>query len=101
MTRIETTGYIIQDDDGMAIYGIGKTVDEAWEEVVDENAPFFDRRGEPISNEEAFETQFKVYPATAALMAQVEDEGGAISWVTNDDIAMTDEEWEEMEEAAE
>jgi len=74
------TGYMIQDIQGTAIYGIGSTVNDAWAEVVRDAGPFFDAYGEEIPDEDAFATQFKAFGASAALMAQVEAEGGAISW---------------------
>lgn len=78
--RPTAAGYMIQDIQGNLIFGIGSTVDEAWAMVVDGAGPFHDGYGNEISDEEAFCTQFKAYGASAALMAQVEAEGGAISW---------------------
>ena len=79
-TMIEAAGYMIQDNQGNAIYGIGATVDEAWAMVVDGVGTFFDAYGNDIPADQAYETQFKSYGASAALMAQVKAEGGAIAW---------------------
>ena len=80
MDRPMAAGYMIQDTQGTAIYGIGASVDEAWAEVVRDAGPFFDSHGEEIPDEEAFATYFRAFGASAALMAQVEAEGGDISW---------------------
>lgn len=92
------TGYIIQDKQGYAIYGIGATVDEAWAQVVADVGPFFDAYGNEKADEEAFTEDFKVYGATAALIAQVKDYGGAIAWSVVDGIACTTEEAETVDE---
>ena len=81
MTKmIEAAGYMIQDIQGNAIFGIGLTVDEAWAMVVDGVGAFFDAYGNDIPADQAYETQFKAYGVSAALMAQVNAEGGAIAW---------------------
>lgn len=77
---LESVGYMIQDIQGNAIYGIGTTVDDAWEMVVDSVGTFFDSYGNVIPTDQAYETQFKTYGATAGLMAQVMTDGGNISW---------------------
>lgn len=77
---IEAAGYMIQDNQGNAIFGIGATVDEAWAMVVDGVGTFFDAYGNDILADQAYETQFKTYGASAALMAQVKAEGGEIAW---------------------
>lgn len=79
-TMIEAAGYMIQDKQGNAIYGIGQTVDEAWAMVVDGVGTFFDAYGNDIPADQAYETQFKAYGASAALIAQVKAQGGAIAW---------------------
>ena len=81
MTNIPmAAGYMIQDIQGNLIFGIGSTVDEAWAMVVDGAGPFYDADGDEIDDEVALATQFKVYGASAALMEQVEADGGAIAW---------------------
>lgn len=90
MTKtIEAAGYMIQDNDGRAIYGIGSTADEAWAQVVDGVGTFFDSHGNDIPSDQARQTQFKTRRASAALMAQVEAEGGAISWGVVRGVACT------------
>ncbi len=78
--KIEAAGYMIQDIQGNAIFGIGETVDEAWAMVLDGVGTFHDAYGNDIAPDEACETQFKTYGATAALMAQVKAQGGDIAW---------------------
>lgn len=88
MTNITAAGYMIQDKQGYAIHGIGATVDEAWAEVVANAGPFTNSAGDEITADEAFK-DFKVYGATAALIAQVKDEGGAIAWDVIGGVACT------------
>lgn len=78
--KIEASGYIIQDKQGNAIYGTGSTVVEAWAQVVAEAGPFMDAYGNEKDDERAFVEDFKAYGATAALIAKVKTEGGAIAW---------------------
>jgi hypothetical protein len=90
MNLLHTAGYMIQDAQGNAIYGIGSTVNEAWEMVADVvGSTFFDAYGDPIPADHAYATQFKTYGATAALITQVQAEGGAIAWGVVDGIACT------------
>jgi hypothetical protein len=64
------TGYMIQDKQGNAIFGIGETVDEAWAQVVDEAGPFFDINGDEKPADVAFAEDFRVYGATAQVDAR-------------------------------
>lgn len=82
-------GYIIQDKQGNAIYGVGETVDEAWAEVCAEAGPFFDAHGNEKDDETAFTEDFRVYGATADLIQRVKDHGGAITWEIVDGVACT------------
>lgn len=86
-----TAGFIIEDKDGLAIYGAARTEDEAWAQTVDGVGVFHDAQGEDISPEEA-RGQFVTHPATQALIDQVDEEGGAIYWVIMDGIACTEDE---------
>ena len=95
MTDLEAAGYIIQDKQGNAIYGAGATVDEAWQQVIDGCAPFFDAYGNEIDEGEAFTRNFKTYGATAALLAKVEAEGGDIAWDIVRGVACTREQGEQ------
>jgi hypothetical protein len=77
---IKAVGYMIQDKQGNAIFGVGETVEEAWQQVVNGAGNFIDAYGDHISSDEAFLTQFRVYGATAALIDEVQTQGGDISW---------------------
>jgi hypothetical protein len=92
MTNITATGYIIQDVQGYAIYGVGASVDEAWADVVDAVGQFFDAYGNTIPEDDAYLTQFRTYGATAALMEHVRAYGGATTWDIVDGVACTPEE---------
>ncbi len=89
-----TTGYIVQDTDGIAIHGIGETPDEAWAETVDGIRTFFDAEGAEVGQEIARTTQFETYPATPALLAEVAERGGAIAWDVLGGIAHSPQEIE-------
>lgn len=93
MTNLNSVGYAIADKTGEAIWGIGATVDEAWAMVVDGAGHFEDAHGNTIDPDVAFERHFRVYGATAALLAQVNDKGGALVWHVADGVACTDEEF--------
>lgn len=90
-----TAGYIIQDKQGIAIFGYGETVDEAWAMVRDGAGPFTDAYGEPKDDERAFAEDFRTFGATAALIAKVKAEGGAIEWDHVRGVACTREEGDE------
>lgn len=93
-TEMKSTGFIFQDTSDYAIFGAGSTEAEAWAQVVDGVGQFHDFAGNDTTADDARETQFSCYPATAALLAQVEDEGGAIAWGVVDGIACTIDEEE-------
>lgn len=97
MTSIIAAGYMIQDKQGTAIFGIGATVDEAWAQVVDGAGPFFDSYGNEKADDDAFVEDFRAYGATAALIAKVEAEGGAIAWDVIYGVACTIQEAESVE----
>jgi hypothetical protein len=86
---IVSKGFIVQDKEGLVIYGIGKTIDDAWAEVVTGVGSFLDACGNAIAPQIARETQFSTYPATSALIAEVKAKGGAISWEIVENIACT------------
>lgn len=88
-------GYAIKDIQGYAIYGTGLTVDAAWAEVVDLCGPFRNAAGDDIDPDAAYETDFKTIGATAAMMAYVEANGGAVRWVEVNGVACTIDEAEE------
>ena len=74
-----SAGYVIYDSEETAIYGAGASVDDAWQQVMDLCDRPVDINGEPVSDDEWFE-DFRVRGTTAALIAQVESEGGNIAW---------------------
>ena len=77
--------YVIYDIEKTAIYGTGATIDGAWKQVMDLcDRPVNGLTGEPVSDDEWF-ARFKVMGATAALIAEVESEGGNIAWCYNTD----------------
>ncbi len=82
-----SAGFIIQDKQGNAIYGVGDTVDEAWAQVRAEAGPFFDAHGNEKDDETAFAEDFKAYGATADLIERVNQVGGAIAWEIVDGVA--------------
>ncbi|WP_304615821.1 hypothetical protein [Paracoccus sp. (in: a-proteobacteria)] len=87
MANYSAAGYMIQDIQGTAIYGVGATVDEAWQQVAALAGPFFDAYGELISDDQAYDTQFRAYGATADLIKEVQSCGGAIKWDVTQGIA--------------
>lgn len=93
MSKLNSVGYAIADKTGEAIFGIGTTVDEAWQMVVDDQGQFEDAYGNIIDPDVAFERNYKVYGATSALLAQVNKEGGALRWHVADGVACTNEEF--------
>lgn len=92
---MEIAGYIAQDRDGYAIAGIGDTAEAARADALSNVGPWEDRDGntvDPDHPEFGFDAKFTVLPATAALLAQVRAEGGAIGWSVVDGIACTRDE---------
>ena len=92
---MQAKGYMIQDNQGNAIFGVGESVTEAWRGVVRAMQSFTDAYGNTISSHEAYLTQFKVYGATAKLIAMVDALGGDISWRIVRGVACTVEEYEQ------
>lgn len=92
---VESVGYIIQDKQGNAIHGYGETVCDAWK-MVCAIGPFFDAYGNEIDESVSYETQFKTYGATADLINQVKEAGGAISWRIVQGVACTKDEAEQV-----
>ena len=94
MTTINSAGYVITDKENNVIYGHGASVDAAWAEVVmgarGDFGTNFD--GEPLTEEQAFEVHYNVHSASAALLARVDDAGGAISWDFVGRVACTPDE---------
>jgi hypothetical protein len=84
---LKIDGYIVADDD--AIYGIGAHAAEAWFDFMD----YMRMAGLQIVEDDDLypnqirATRFRTYPATDALIAAVERDGGAIEWCVRDGIA--------------
>ena len=98
-STMTAAGYVVVDNE--AIWGLGETADAAWADMVDGMS----RAGVSVVDE--FETDdrgdypdqtlasnFKIVPATAALLALVEAHGGAIAWRQCDGVACTKAEYE-------
>ena len=93
---MKPAGYIIQDKQGYAIFGAGDTVEQAWQQAM-EAGPFFDAFGNEKDPDAAYIEDFQTYGATAALIAKVQAEGGAIAWDVIQGVACTNEEAERVE----
>jgi hypothetical protein len=91
------TNFIAIDEHGIAIQAIGASADEALAAAIRDAGPLFDADGNDLCEADARQ-KFIVRPATAALVAQVIAEGGAIRWGEIDGIACTVEE-EEAQDA--
>lgn len=94
-TKLTPAGYIAQDRDGYAIAGFGTTEAEARAAALPWVGPWEDRDGNTVGPDDpnfGFDAKFQVWPATAALLAKVADEGGQIAWDHVDGIACTVEE---------
>jgi len=80
-----SVGYVIYDTQEYAIYGAGATVDEAWEQVMDECERPLDTNG-ALVDDDAWYSMFTVSCASQALLDLVEAEGGAIAWCLVDGV---------------
>jgi hypothetical protein len=90
---VTAAGYLITDKNREAIYATGETVEAAWQDTVRDAGPFRNAEGDEIPADEAFERDFKVLPATAALIQHVADFGGCgFEWRVIRGIACTVEE---------
>ena len=87
---INSVGYIIIDQSEYAIHGYGPTVEEAWQMVVAECRGDFGTTpyGEPLTADEAFKN-YRVLPASEALISEVQSIGGAIAWGKVGGVACT------------
>lgn len=94
VTTIEAAGYIITDKNQEYIWGMGATVDEAWQMVIDGAGVFLDADGVERDDEEVFTTDYRTYGASAALIAQLWDFGGTIGWGKVGGVACTVEQEE-------
>ena len=82
---IKSAGWIVIDRDHNAIWGFGKTSDDAWAHFVSEN-------------EHCDTSGYFTTPASQAILDRVSVRGGAISWGTVNGVSCTDEEEEASDE---
>lgn len=89
-TILTAAGYIAQDRDGYAIAGMGATEAEARAHAMANLGPWEDRDGNSVGADHpefGFGAKYAIFPATAALLAKVAADGGAIAWDVIDGIA--------------
>lgn len=85
----KTTGYVaIHTETKLTIDGVGDTAEAAITDALS-NGALFDAEGEELTEAEA-RAKFETYPATPALLAKIDAEGGAIGWDERDGIADVD-----------
>ena len=82
------THFIAHDEHSMAIMSTGTTADEALATAIANAGPLFDAEGNELTDGQARE-KFIVMPATPSLIAQVEAEGGGVTWGEIDGTACT------------
>ena len=82
------THFIAHDEHSIAIMSSGTTAEEALATAITNAGPLFDAEGNELTDDQARE-KFIVMPATPALIAQVEAEGGGIAWGEIDGTACT------------
>jgi hypothetical protein len=95
--NITATGYIVYTQE--AIFGTGETKEAAWADA----EQYLDRSAEDEDEDEGGSDDADgpwVQPASAALLAEVADRGGAIAWCTWHGVACTRDEYDAADEAA-
>jgi len=95
MTTRTAAGYIVQDRDGYAIFGMGATAEAARADALPNVGPWEDRDSNTVGADDpefGFDAKFLVLPATQSLLDKVAAEGGAIAWDVVDRIACTRDE---------
>jgi hypothetical protein len=98
MTNIRTApasaGYVIYDIQKTAIYGAAATVDEAWQQFMNEtDRPTNAFTDEPVSDDEWF-AGFSVSGASQALIDLINEIGGDLAWQSVNGVACTEAEYE-------
>ena len=94
--KLEPAGFIIAD--AAAIFGTGPTVETAWADLKNGMQTAHVPHQSDVDTEDSdcpkhwAEDQFEVLPATAALLADVEQRGGGITWSVVDGVACTEAE---------
>jgi len=81
-TTITTAGYIVHDSEGV-IHGLNSTAQGAWDDMLRTM-----RDAHILGGAEGM----TIMPATAALLACVDDRGGNVAWGKINGIACTTEE---------
>jgi len=93
-TTITAAGYIVADNNN-TIYGTGESVADAWNEMtrVMREAQVVLLADDDDSTDQlgswTRESGFQVWPATRALLAQVDDQGGDLAWREVGGVACT------------
>jgi len=85
---IKSAGYIVTDKAQSAIYGYGPSADEAWASLVSEMSlagvtvvgEIDDAEISVSYPHETPANNYKIFAATGALLAAVDENGGNISW---------------------
>ncbi len=103
-TKLIPAGYIVYDRAGYmsAIMGLGATEAEARADAMPNVGPWEDRDGNTVSPDHpdfGFDAHYAIAPATAALLAKVEEEGGQIKWGRVEGIDCTRDEAEDHRDA--
>ncbi len=92
-TEVQAAGYIVADNE--TIWGYGETADAAWSHMLEEmrmNGIQVLDDGEEAEHELAATADaddFRIWPASAALLADVERRGGDIAWRRVGGVACT------------
>ena len=96
-TTIAEAGYIVTDTQNYGIYSVGSTKDDAWDRFLDEMA----RNNTTVLNEHRDDmdncilaSDYTIRPATAALLSEVDENGGDIGWNEVNGICCTCDEAE-------
>lgn len=95
MTKIQSAGYMVCDNE--AIYGVGATADEAWNDflsTMDRNRTVFVKNGEnPLEYYNyCLASDYKIHAASSALIERVNEDGGDFAWRIVNGVACTVEE---------
>ena len=99
MTTTIAAGYVVIGEH--AIYGVGATADESWgdfrSEMKDAGIAILadDQDSHDYPGSWTRESNHKLRPATAGLLAEVKASGGAIAWGTTNGVACTIQEADE------
>ena len=115
MTTIESAGFIVLDNE--LIHGTGTTAQAAWDDLlntmIQANIHMIDdrkyRTAEQEADDEAIQdaggswtkaSGFRILPASAALLAQIDTHGGNLAWTYVSGVCCTVEEVDALDDAA-